>query len=437
MKNNRRNFLKLTGAAGLSFAGNSFLKNLPSLNGNIPLSLSDPAFSDLAGNMLQGGAADETTSIIGAYGQWAAGLSSKELPLFSFRRDNWKNPGKWRKAARNRFTERLSMPEINGLPEVKVIKSYKYDGLRIEELQWRLPYGNPAEGILLKPADATGKLPGVLAFHDHAGNKYFGTQKITKTSDNQHPMMVTHQQELYGGRAWANEIARKGFVVLAPDAFPFASRRVMLKDIPQGQRQGLSDPDINDLAGIRAYNNWAGQHETVMAKALFSAGTSWPGVFLAEDVKALDILCSRSDVDTEHIGCCGLSGGGMRSVFLGGFDDRIKCAIPVGFMTTWKDLVLNKATSHTWMVYVPLLPKELDFPEILGLRTPLPSLVLNDSEDPLFSLSEMKRADEILKAVYAKARASGNFKCSFHPGPHKFDVPMQAEAFEWFEKWLK
>jgi dienelactone hydrolase len=437
MKNNRRNFLKLTGAASLGFAGNSFLKNLPSVNGNNLLSLDDQAYSDLTGNMFQAGTADETTSIIGAYGQWAAGLSSKELPLFSFRRDTWKNPDKWRKAARKRFTERLSMPQIKGLPEVRLIKSYKYDGLLIEELQWKLPYGNPAEGIMLKPADATGKLPGILAFHDHAGNKYFGTQKITKTSDNQHSMMVEHQNNLYGGYAWANEIARRGFVVLAPDAFPFASRRVMLKDVPQGQRQGLSDPDINDIEGIKAYNNWTGQHENIMAKSLFSAGTTWPGVFLAEDIKALDILCSRSDVDTEHIGCCGLSGGGMRSVFLGGLDDRIKCAIPVGFMTTWKDLVLNKATSHTWMVYVPLLPKELDFPEILGLRAPLPSLVLNDSEDPLFSPSEMKNSEEILKSIYSKAGAGGNFKCSFHPGPHKFDRPMQIEAFDWFEKCLK
>jgi len=81
MKNNRRHFLKLTGAASLGIAGNSFFKNLPSLNGNIPFSFNDPVYSDLAGNILQAGSADETTSIIGAYGQWAAGLSSKELPL--------------------------------------------------------------------------------------------------------------------------------------------------------------------------------------------------------------------------------------------------------------------------------------------------------------------------------------------------------------------
>ena len=28
-------------------------------------------------------------------------------------------------------------------------------------------------------------------------------------------------------------------------------------------------------------------------------------------------------------------------------------------------------------------------------------------------------------------------RCSFYPGPHKFDLDMQAEAFDWFDRWLK
>ncbi|MEJ7682350.1 MAG: hypothetical protein WKG06_31770 [Segetibacter sp.] len=28
---------------------------------------------------------------------------------------------------------------------------------------------------------------------------------------------------------------------------------------------------------IEAYNEWAGDHEHVMAKSLFCAGTTWPG----------------------------------------------------------------------------------------------------------------------------------------------------------------
>jgi len=174
-----------------------------------------------------------------------------------------------------------------------------------------------------------------------------------------------------------------------------------------------------------------------MSKSLLSAGTTWPGVFFAEDKKALDILCNRPDVDVKNIGCCGLSGGGMRTVFMAGQDDRIKCAVCVGFMTTWRDFVLNKSPNHTWMTYVPLLPNEMDFPEILGLRVPLPTMVMNDTEDELYTPDEMKRADKILEEVYVKAGAADRYKCSYYPGPHKFDKKMQADAFDWFDKWLK
>jgi len=106
-------------------------------------------------------------------------------------------------------------------------------------------------------------------------------------------------------------------------------------------------------------------------------------------------------------------------------------------MTTWKDFLLHKSYTHTWMTYVPLLPNELDFPEILGLRVPLPTLVLNDNDDNLYTPDEMHNADKIISEIYNKAGASGKYKCSFFPGPHKFDRAMQKEAFDWFDKWLK
>lgn len=376
-------------------------------------------------------------SLIGQYGQWASSLSEDKLPTLSLRRKEWTDLESWREEAKNRLKERLAIPELGGIPEVNIKKQYNYDGLHVEELSWKLPYGRPTEAIFLKPQNANGPLPGVLAFHDHGGNKYFGKRKITKTADAQHSLMASHQENYYEGLAWANEVAKRGYAVLVPDAFPFASRRVMLQEVPQHLRQGLNDDDPENSDNIKSYNKWAGDHEDIMAKSLFSAGTTWPGVFYAEDQIALDILCDREDVNADQIGCGGLSGGGMRTVFMGGLDPRIKCAVCVGFMTTWKDFILYKSFTHTWMTYVPISPNELDFPEILGLRTPLPTLVLNDIDDGLFTLPEMKKADEILKEVYKNAKAENNYKASFHPGPHKFDKKMQMEAFDWFDQWLK
>ncbi|MFT3947761.1 MAG: hypothetical protein QM763_12395 [Agriterribacter sp.] len=420
----RRQFLKFAALTGLG--SGSLINAFPFSPGATTVQENEPV-------MLPD---DDLLNLIGLYGPWAVGLIEKELPLFSYRRNEWNNLARWKKAARQRLLERMSVPAVK-TPVCKTLNTYEYNGLKIEELQWQLPYGRPTDAILLKPANAKGKLPGILAFHDHGGNKYFGARKITKTSDTQHPLMVAHQEHYYEGAAWANDIAKRGYAVLIPDAFSFASRRVMLQDVPERNRGGLNDNDPENPANIKAYNDWATNHAHIMAKSLFCGGTTWPAVFWAEDRVALDVLCARNDVDAQRIGCAGLSGGGLRSVFSGGLDDRIKCAICVGFMTTWKDFLLYKSFTHTWMAFVPLLPKELDFPEILGLRAPLPTLVLNNSQDQLYTPPEMKRADEILQQVYNKAGAPDNFRSSYYDGLHKFDRPMQEEAFDWFDKWLK
>src|SRR5690606_19224027 len=194
MKDSRRSFLKLTGMVGMGMVTNPLLKAGPLDPSGNPLS--DIAPSSTVDN-------DGGQNLIGPYGPWASGLHKNELPLHSFRRPEWSDLDKWRATATEKLKERIGLPSLGPAPMVTVHKQYEYDGLRIEELSWQLPYGRPTEAILLKPADAKGPLPGILAFHDHGGNKYFGKRKITKTSDQQHELMKSHQEHYYEGMAWA------------------------------------------------------------------------------------------------------------------------------------------------------------------------------------------------------------------------------------------
>jgi len=139
---------------------------------------------------------------------------------------------------------------------------------------------------------------------------------------------------------WAASLAERGYAVLVPDAFAFASRRVRLDDVPDSLRSDAPAPTDDDHDAIRAYDEWAADHESTMAKSLFCAGTTWPGVFLAEDRSALDVLCDRPEVDASRVGCGGLSGGGLRTVFLAGMDERVRAAVCTGMMTTWEDYLL-------------------------------------------------------------------------------------------------
>jgi len=374
--------------------------------------------------------------MIGAYGDWAARVAP-DPPRLSFRQPMFTSADSWRPVARARFRELLMQPGDAATPVATVQHKLEYDGLEIEHLQWQLPFGPPTEALVLKPAGARGRLPGIVGLHDHGGNKYFGLRKITRMSKDPHPLMLKHYERYYGGAAWANELAKRGYVVLVHDTFTFGSRRMRLADLPANIRNNMVEANPESEEEIARYNQFAGNHEHLIAKSLFSAGLTWPGVFVYDDQRALDYLASRPDVDPTRLGCSGLSGGGLRTVMLTGADDRIRCSVAVGMMTTWRDYLLNKCYTHTWMCYVPGLARDLDYPEVLGLGVPNPVLVLNNRQDSLFTLPEMERADRILAAVYQKAGAPERYKGSFYDGPHKFDREMQKEAFAWFDRWLK
>jgi dienelactone hydrolase len=357
----------------------------------------------------------------------------------------------WRTQARARVWERLAAPELPAPPHVAVEWSgITRDGLYAERLSWQLPYGPRTEAIFLRPQEIakresrnkrfglTEKLPAVLALHDHSGMKYFGWRKIADDDRPTHPLLREMRERAYGGLAWANELAKRGYAVLVPDTFTFGSRRVRIADISAAIRRETTDPGPDEAdAEVIAYNRWAGEHEHIVAKSLFSAGTTWPALFLRDDQVALGILCARPEVDANCVGCGGLSGGGLRTVYLAGMDERIRCSVCAGFMTTWTDFILNKSHTHTWMTYAPLLAHDLDFPEILGLSAPNPSLVLHCTSDSLFTNSEVEISGQILHEVYARAGAPEAFRLSLYEGGHKLDAPMQAEAFDWLDRWLR
>ena len=376
-------------------------------------------------------------NMIGQYGAWAASIVGDGPARLSFRQERFKEVEAWRKVAHQRLMDCLEQPEKEPVQDVRVEPVAAEPGLVAERISWQLAYGPRTQAVLLKPEGARGKLPAILGLHDHGGNKYFGHQKITRLAEEQHPMMKKHQEHYYGGQAWANALARRGYAVLVHDTFAFASRRLRMEDVAEAARKKVPPVDDDSQASIDIYNRFAAEHEHLMAKSLLCAGTTWPGIFTAEDQRALDYLCSRSDIDSQRVGCAGLSGGGLRTVYLGGIDSRIRCACCVGMMSTWRDYLLHKCHTHTWMIYIPSVARDLDYPEILGLRVPLPTMVLNNNEDSLFTLPEMQRADRMLADVYRKADAADRYRCSFYPGPHKFDLPMQAEAFDWFDRWLK
>ena len=107
-------------------------------------------------------------NMIGSYGPWAASIVGEGPGGLLFRQ---KDVAEWRSVARQHAMDCLSQPDTGGVPEVTVQRRFRYGGLHVGELSWQLPYGPPTQAVLLKPEGAVGKLPGIVALHDHGGNK--------------------------------------------------------------------------------------------------------------------------------------------------------------------------------------------------------------------------------------------------------------------------
>jgi methylase of polypeptide subunit release factors len=102
-----------------------------------------------------------TPNMLGAYGGWAA-QTMQDPARLSFRQPVFSNVEAWRAAARKRYREALLGPGGAATPVASLEHQLQFDGLSIEHLKWQLPYGPPTEALVLKPAGAKGKLPGIV-----------------------------------------------------------------------------------------------------------------------------------------------------------------------------------------------------------------------------------------------------------------------------------
>lgn len=325
---------------------------------------------------------------------------------------------------------------------VTVDRVWEKEGLRGEEISWSVGYGPRTKAWLVKPTEAPGPLPAVLALHDHGGYKFVGKEKIMEGPDEPPRFLRKYWSRYYGGRGWANALAREGFVVLAHDTFLWGSRKFEYETM----RAALGDealqieknlrPEEDTPLEVTRYHLLAGQYEHVVSKYCNVLGTTLAGVVSHEDRIALNYLLSRPEVDPERAGCMGLSGGGNRAALLLATAERLKAGAIVGLMSTLEGLLDHNIVTHTWMLFPFLWSRHGDWPDLAGSRAPAPLLVQYDEQDDLFTLEGMREAHQKLQAIYREAGSTDSYTGQFYPGPHKLDLDMQANAFAWLSQVL-
>jgi len=348
----------------------------------------------------------------------------------------WPEPEQWRVQCRAKMMELLGYTPEPVTLNPEILEETKKEGYTRYKVRYSITPQRRTEAYLLIPDGLRGPAPAVIALHDHGGFYFFGKEKITQT-ENQPEILRRFIDEAYGGRTYADELVRHGFVVLCPDAFYFGSQRLQEELVPDLFKEdpGLNSADRNVY--IEAFNALCSRHESIMAKYMFASGTTWTGILSYGDRRSVDYLLTRPEIDPEHIGCMGLSIGGYRSAFLFGLDPRIRAGVVAGWLPSYPRQMNNHFRHHTWMVYVPGLLDFMDVPDVASLNVPRPLMVQNCKKDELYTMESMEVAAKKVEAIYTRWGAPDHVRVNWYDVPHSLTLDMQDDAIEWLEYWLK
>ena len=165
--------------------------------------------------------------------------------------------------------------------ESRILGTVERDGYRIERLIFQSWPGIWVTANAYVPTRVEGKRPAVLSVHGH-----WPWARIDP---------VPH--------ARAVGLVKLGYFVLAVDAF------------------GAGERAIEPARGT--------YHGALLGTSTWPVGTPLLGLQIYDNLRAVDYLISRAEVDADKLAITGASGVGNQSMNAGAWDERLKVVVPV------------------------------------------------------------------------------------------------------------
>jgi dienelactone hydrolase len=203
--------------------------------------------------------------------------------------------------------------------------------------------------------------------------------------------------------------AKLGFFVLAVDAFGAGER-------------GLT-------------KNLGEYHGEMVGATLFPIGRPLSGIQVYENMRAVEYLQSRPDVNPEKTGITGASGGGNQSMYAGCFDERFAAVIPCCSVGTY-DAYLTTACCMCEVV-----PGALRLTEeggVLGLAAPRGLMVINATKDTfVFSPGEARKSIRFAQDIFSLTGQPNYVRHNLFFWHHDYSRSMREAMYGWMTYHLK
>ena len=360
-------------------------------------------------------------------------LSADCQPSFSFLNDEFQDPTEWTRQARSILLDAFHYHPAACDPAPEVVArvdagSYFRERVLISTTQnIRIPV------YILVPKNNAGNAPGLVALHDHGGFYFWGKEKVVSVPP-EHPELAQFKRAAYAGRSIADELCKLGYVVIAPDMLHWGERAMYLQEDPDRIRSRTMEVTHEDITEFNA-RSWA--HEELVSRTALTCGATWSGMIAWDDMRVTDYLLSRPEVDSERVGCLGLSVGSVRTIFLGAMHPKVRASVAVCWMAEYQPMVRNNVRNGIGFTKLaPGLYGKLDWPDLAGLHWPGALMTINGLQDRLYPLEAARGAVNKIEAIFSKMNAKDNYQGVFFDGPHEFNLRMQEKAFAWLNQQL-
>ncbi|TGE25833.1 hypothetical protein E5K00_11770 [Hymenobacter aquaticus] len=301
----------------------------------------------------------------------------------------------YRDSVRARYRRVLGPLPARTPLKARVTGQLARDGYRIEKVVYESTPRHHVTANLYVPKERNGRLPGVLLFCGHEAESK-ATESYQKT---------------------AILFAKNGFVVFVIDP------------ISQGERYQLTDGTGKPLT-----RGGTTEHTLLNAESAL-VGTSSVADELWDNVRGLDYLLTRPEVDAARIGALGNSGGATQTAYFIGYDDRVQVAALCSYVASG-ERVLELTGPADGCVQIPDAGRVgLDVADWPIMFAPRPMQLLAGRFD-FVDYGLVQDAYAQVRQVYQGFGPAGRVSLFTYDDGHGISQPKREAAVQWFRRWL-
>lgn len=385
MKNNRRDFLKLAGIAGVGYTGIGMVPAFAVEEEQKTVSApSEPVALNRFPRMMQDYTCRQVEKSLSSARKKRTSLKTRQ-EAEAYIRD-----------VRSKIAQCFGpWPEKTPL-NARITGIIERETYKIEKVIFDSRPGFPVTANLYVPKNQQFPLPGVVGTCGHGD-----------------PAKAT---PIY--QSFAQGLARQGYVVLIFDP------------IGQGERVQLLSRELKPLHGIGVpEHNYTGKQMILNGEHL----SSW---FTWDCIRCVDYLLSRPEVDPKHIGVTGNSGGGTQATWFCGVEPRLTMAAPSCFVVGFEQNLKNELPADIEQCPPGAINLGLDHLDFIAAMAPKPVILLAQEKD-FFDVRGAEKNYAELKKLYKLLGAEDNIQFFAGPEYHGFSKHNREAMYSWFNKATK